>query len=64
MKQPPKFRASPKTMKLDFSERCPKCGKPWSWGKPQVDSDFSLRCPHCDALFGNGRFVCYGTPRD
>jgi len=35
----------------------------WKLSKPRskrlrLDA---LRCPHCDALFEQGRFVCYGA---
>jgi len=58
MKEPPKFCATPKNRVI------PDAGSSGLGGSPRLSFDFSLRRSHCDALLGNGRFVCYGSPRD
>src|SRR5258708_34807189 len=44
----------------DKRSACPKCGMP-----PPCVSGFNSidapRCPNCDALFEQGKFVCYGA---
>src|SRR5712672_563803 len=42
------------------SSACPKCGMPLPCGIDSFDSIDALRCPNCDALFEQGKFVCYG----
>jgi hypothetical protein len=40
---------------------CPKCGMPLPCDLKGFDVIDLLRCPHCDALFEQGKFVCYGA---
>src|SRR5712671_1143082 len=40
---------------------CPKCGMPLPCDLKTFDVIDALRCPNCDALFEQGRFVCYGA---
>lgn len=39
---------------------CPKCGMPLPCDL-NFDVIDALRCPNCDALFEQGKFVCYGA---
>ena len=43
------------------SSTCPKCGMPLPCGVNGFDVIDALRCPNCDALFEQGKFVCYGA---
>ena len=40
---------------------CPKCGMPLPCDLKGFDVIDALRCPNCDALFEQGKFVCYGA---
>jgi hypothetical protein len=47
----------------DHCERvaCGKCGEPIP-GCNDFDVTYIFRCPNCDALYENGKFICFGVP--
>src|SRR5712671_4217129 len=49
------------TAEPETQSACPKCGMPLPCDLKTFDVIDLLRCPNCDALFEQGRFVCYGA---
>jgi hypothetical protein len=52
------------TAEPEKKSTCPKCGMPLPCGVNGFDAIDVLRCPNCDALFEQGKFVCYGAKPD